>query len=213
MIKIANTTHHASDTNAEGHYIPKSYRFERDLDNDTQSSRFDSLQFSEQSNTHFVHHDIKELLTTTKGQKLFAEMLTIFFSEQKPRLEILDGYSRGHNHTILTGRRRLENEKSDYRVTHNWGGYISNYITGYVLGKPVTIGTRQADDDEATVLENIVKINRANDIDTLNFELGFDTSRYGRAFEFTIVKATRIKSYRLTRKKCLLSVHPALTSE
>lgn len=183
MIKIADTTHYASDTNSEGHYIPKSYRFERDLDNDTQSSRFDSLQFGEQANTHFVHHDIKELLTTATGRKLFSEMLNIFFNEQKARLEILDGYSKGHNHTILTGRRRLESEKADYRVTHNWGGYISNYITGYVLSNPVTIGTRQADDDETTVLENIVKINRANDIDTLNFELGFDTSRYGRAFE------------------------------
>lgn len=183
MIKIVDTTHYASDTNSEGTYIPKSYRFERDLDNDTQTSRFDSLRFGEQANTHFVHHDIKGLLTTPTGRKLFAEMLTIFFSEQKPRLEILDGYSKGHNHTILTGRRRLENEKADYRVTHNWGGYISNYITGYVLSNPVTIGTRQAEDDETVVLENIVKINRANDIDTLNFELGFDTSRYGRAFE------------------------------
>lgn len=145
--------------------------------------RVDSLQFNDDANTHFVYHDMHDLLTTTRGHKALSDMLALFLSSQKERLAILDGYSKGKNFTILNGRKRLEKEKSDYRVTHNWGGYIADYTTGYVLTNPVTIGTRLPHDDETKSLADIVEINRINDADTLNFELGYDTARYGRALE------------------------------
>ena len=180
---MADTTHYASDKNHEGEYIPKSYQFERDMDVPEHAARYDSLQFGDQANEHFVYHDMNELLNTENGQKTLANMINLFFNEQKERLDILDGYSKGRNYTILNGRRRLEKEKSDYRVTHNWGGYISNYITGYLMSKPITIGTRQTDDDEELSLKEINAINLDNNVDSLNFELGFDCSRFGRAFE------------------------------
>lgn len=183
MIKIADTTHYASDKNTEGQYIPKSYQFERDMDREPTQGRMDSLQFDEDANIHFVYSNMKDLLTTTRGQKALADMLQMFFESQKDRLSILDGYSKGKNFTILNGRKRLEKLKSDYRVAHNWGGYIADYTTGYVMTNPVTIGTRQTDDDESESLKDIIEINRLNDADTLNFELAFDTSRFGRAFE------------------------------
>ena len=145
--------------------------------------RSDSLQFSDNANTHFVYHDMNELVDTEAGKKVLAKMISTFNSEQKHRLEILDGYSKGINHTIFNGRKRLEKEKADHRVSHNWGGYISNYITGYLMSKPITIGTKTVDDNEDEVLEPIFEVNDSNDIDSLNFELGFDASRYGRAFE------------------------------
>src|SRR5699024_5048045 len=89
----------------------------------------------------------------------------------------------GANHTIFNGRKRLEKEKADHRVSHNWGGYISNYITGYLMSKPITIGTKTVDDNEDEELEPIFEVNDSNDIDSLNTELEFDTSRDGRAFE------------------------------
>lgn len=153
------------------------------MDYSNPERRVDSLQFDEEANTHFVYKNMNDLLNTEQGKKALTDMLSVFFNAQKIRLDILDGYSKGHNYTILSGRRRLEQEKSDYRVTHNWGGYISNYITGYLISKPITIGTRQADDDETKSLATIHEINLDNDIDTLNFELGFDASRFGRAFE------------------------------
>lgn len=167
----------------EGQYIPVSQRFERDMDFIDTEKRSDSLQFSENANTHFVYHDMNELVDTEVGKKVLAKMISTFNSEQKHRLEILDGYSRGVNHTIFNGRKRFEKEKADHRVSHNWGGYISNYITGYLMSKPVTIGTKAVDDNEDEVLAPILEVNDSNDIDSLNFELGFDTSRYGRAFE------------------------------
>ena len=167
----------------EGQYIPVSQRFERDMDFIDTEKRSDSLQFSDNANTHFVYHDMNELVDTEVGKKVLAKMISTFNSEQKHRLEILDGYSKGINHTIFNGRKRLEKEKADHRVSHNWGGYISNYITGYLMSKPITIGTKAVDDDEDEVLAPIFEVNDSNDIDSLNFELGFDTSRYGRAFE------------------------------
>ena len=167
----------------EGQYIPVSQRFERDMDFIDTEKRSDSLQFSDNANTHFVYHDMNELVDTEAGKKVLSKMISTFNSEQKHRLEILDGYSKGINHTIFNGRKRLEKEKADHRVSHNWGGYISNYITGYLMSKPITIGTKAVDDNEDEVLEPIFGVNDSNDIDSLNFELGFDASRYGRAFE------------------------------
>lgn len=167
----------------EGEYIPKSYQFERDMDYDNPAQRVDGLQFDDEANEHFVYHDMNDLLTTESGKKTLAEMINTFINKQKERLGVLDGYSKGKNYTILHGRRRLEQEKADYRISHNWGGYISDYITAYLLSKPITIGTRQPDDDEAESLKVVSEVNLANDIDTLNFELGYDASRFGRAFE------------------------------
>ena len=155
----------------------KSHEFQYGVDD----RRIDSLQFSEQSNTHFVYHDMNELVDSRRD--LLKEMVTRFFDEQKPRLEILDSYSKGQNYTILSGRRRIEDNKSDYRVTHNWGGYISSYITGYLMSVPITIGTKEPNDDEVVVLAVLNEVNDCNDIDALNFELGYDASRFGRAFE------------------------------
>ena len=180
---MTDTTHHADDLNTEGKYIPKAYQFERDMDSGNSDKRVDSLQFDEEANTHFIYHDMNELIDTEDGKAVLIQMIQTFMSSQRERLAILDGYSKGKNHTILAGRRRLEQEKSDYRVTHNWGGYISNYITGYLMSLPITVGTKAPDDDEETLLAPINHIHDHNDIDSLNFELGFDASRYGRAFE------------------------------
>lgn len=174
---------YTDDVREEGQYVEKSYQFERDMDIEEHDKRFDTLRFGEESNTHFAYHDMEHLLTTDDGKETLINMLKTFFDAQKERLSILDGYSKGENYTILEGRRRLEQNKSDYRISHNWGGYISNYITGYLMSEPITIGTSQPDDDESETLKTIKEINTDNDINTLDFDLGFDASRYGRAFE------------------------------
>ena len=76
----------------EGQYIPVSQRFERDMDFIDTEKRSDSLQFSDNANTHFVYHDMNELVDTEEGKKVLAKMISTFNSEQKHRLEILDGY-------------------------------------------------------------------------------------------------------------------------
>ena len=153
------------------------------MDFETKDDRFDTLVFQEDANDHFVARSMKELLEE-KDRKTLSIMLERFFVSQKERLEVLDDYSRGNNTSILTGRRRMEREKADYRIHHNIGGYISNIITGFTFGNPVTITyDGGSDDGETNDLEDIRLIAEYNDLATLDHELGFDASRYGRAFE------------------------------
>ena len=169
---MTDTTHYASDTNGEGVYIPKSYQFERDMDTTSGISRHDYIEFQDESNTHFLADDVDDLVNTAEGQSVLKDMLQTFFSSQKERIDILDDYSKGNNANIKKGQRRVDGNKADYRIQHNYGGYISSFVTGYLLGKPITI--------EADALSDI---HENNDIDALNYDLGYDASRFGRAFE------------------------------
>ena len=130
------TTHYASNTNKEGEYIPKSYRFERDMDTSNLKKRYDFLQFDDEANEHIVYQDIQELID--KPSEL-AKLVNYFVTHQKERLEILEDYSRGENYTILHGRKRLEEDKADYRIRHDLAGKASRFFTGYSVGKPITI--------------------------------------------------------------------------
>ena len=97
--------------------------FEHGLDIET-GSRNDSLRFDSISNEPFRYSSSEELLNTPKGKKAFREMLSTFFEYQKQRLRILNSYAKGNNYSILSGKRRLDKEKADYRVRQRWGGYI-----------------------------------------------------------------------------------------
>lgn len=168
----------------EGEYVPKSYQFERDMDNDSTDDRYDTLHFPDGSNDHYVYESSQALEENLID---VAEMIRDFFSVQKERLDILNGYSKGQNHTILQGRRRIGEDKADYRISHNWGGYISNFTTGFISSIPIDVAL---DDSEASetelALQNeaLNEIGEYNDINNLNQELIFDTSRYGRSFEY-----------------------------
>lgn len=109
-------------------------------------------------------------------------MIQTFFDSQKKRLKVLASYAKGDNYSILSGHRRLDNEKADYRVRHKWGGYISGFATSYVIGNPVTIGILEG--ANADQLKTIEEIEWQNDINALNADLAFDASVYGRAFEY-----------------------------
>lgn len=154
--------------------------FEHGIDTPN-TARRDNLIFDSRANEHFVYDNIDDLLTTEKGRKTLRDFISVFFDYQKPRIEVLDSYSKGDNYTIISGHRRIEEEKADYRIRHNLGGYISDFVTSYVISQPVTVGSL-TDKDKA--LDEVAKIEWGNDITTLNYELGYDASRYGRAFEY-----------------------------
>lgn len=166
---------------SEAEYIPKSYQFERDMDsNENSRERVDSIEFGKDSNDHFVHDDMVELIETVEGNELLSKMLDVFFNSQKVRLDILDDYSKGNNTTILSGTRRLDKNKSDKRIRHPYGGYISGFVAGFIAGNPITVSSNLKQSDD---LEDLAETHTTNDIDTLNYDLVFDAGRYGRAFE------------------------------
>lgn len=175
---MTETTHYASDTNQEGIYIPKAHQFERDMDVDSLSKREDLLQFDKEANEHYVLRDLDELLDESKQFKLLVETIQHFKEVQVDRLQILEDYSNGENWTILHGRKRLEEEKADYRIRHDFAGKASRFFTGYAVGKPITITSDENDD-----LKLVTDFNNYNDIESLDRELVYDVSRFGRAFE------------------------------
>jgi len=161
--------------------VDKVNEFEHGIDTATKT-RSDSLRFDSLSNEQFRHVSSDELLTTEKGKKAFRDMIEAFFDLQRKRLQVLASYAQGDNYSILSGSRRLDKEKADYRVRHKWGGDISSFATSYVIGNPVTIGILEGANKEQ--LKTIEEIEWQNDINALNSDLAFDASVYGRAFEY-----------------------------
>ena len=161
-------------------YVPVSERFERDMDMEPGSQRRDNITFDEDSNVHFVYEDMNALISTGIGLDTLANMLRTFYGAQRERLDVLEDYSKGENTAISNGKRRIEENKADKRIRHAFGGYISGFITGFIAGKPVTVGSMIKDSDD---LEDLEQTHTVNEIDTLNYDLMYDASRYGRAFE------------------------------
>lgn len=95
-----------------------------------------------------------------------------------PRLETLEDYYLNRNTDILVGKRRLDDEKSDHRIVHNFAKYVSRFIVGYLTGNPITILHK----DENTN-DKIVELNDLNDADAVNSDLALNLSIYGRAYE------------------------------
>ena len=151
--------------------------FERDKDGD-KVGRYDTVEFPKNSNSEFIYSSMEHLMDNLED---LQRMVETFVREQKFRLEVLEDYSKGNNWGIRQGQRRIEKNKSDYRIRNNYGGYITNFVTGYLLGKPLTIN--YDGEKDLTADKEIQAINDNNDLDSLNYELAYDASRYGRAFE------------------------------
>ncbi|MFA9493556.1 phage portal protein [Streptococcus sp. E17BB] len=161
--------------------ILKVNEFERGIDTVVRT-RNDNVIFADLANEPFRYSSSNDLLETDKGRKALRDMLSVFFDYQRPRLQVLASYARGANHNILSGQRRLDKEKADYRVRHKWGGYISSFVTNYIIGRPVSVGMIEQGDQKQ--LSAISDIEWQNDINALNADLAFDASVYGRAFEY-----------------------------
>lgn len=192
----------------EGKYIPKSKQFERALDEDalvtTTHGRIKNIQFGDQSNIDFYATSADEVLKGSGDREpLLPEFLRIFFGEQVSRMDILYGYGEGKNYTVLNDIRRAQSssEKSDKRVAHNWGGYISEFATSFMLSKPVTVLYRTDDREVEASAETkmIQEVNRANQADRTNYDLGLDASIVGRGMEILHYSKDGDPQYRFTR--------------
>lgn len=128
--------------------------------------------------------DINNLVApdgTVKGDRVM-KFIYHHFNYQRPRLQMLDAYYRGFNKHILDpNNRRAEKGKADYRATHSFAKYIADFQTSYSAGNPIAIRVGDNDDDR----QPLDDINKANDVDSENYELFLDISRFGRAYELT----------------------------
>lgn len=108
-----------------------------------------------------------------------AKIIDDFLRVQVPRLRVLDSYASGRNFAISNRPGRRDSKKSDRRVKHDYGGFIATFQTGYLFGIPVKVALPNDDGGQGIINE----INGINDTDELNADLGFDCSRFGRAYE------------------------------
>lgn len=135
----------------------------------------DSIVFTRDQREDYTYSSADDLLSNTNDLK---EIIEHFLSVQVPRLQVLESYDTGENAGIVTRINRKDKNRADYRARHNFGGYISQFQNGYMFGVPVKV--EHDDDDIKEVIDSIAYI---NDIDSLNIELGYDCSRFGRAYE------------------------------
>ncbi|WP_077621554.1 phage portal protein [Sediminibacillus massiliensis] len=135
-------------------------------------------RFDSEANKVYTYSDVETLINELKD---LADMVDHHQTKQVPRLSELDDYYLGNNKTILEGQRRKEEHMADHRATHNYARYISQFVVGYLTGKPIAV----AHTDEKAQ-ETIDAIKKTNDIDAINSEIELDCSVYGRAYEMVL---------------------------
>ena len=148
--------------------------FELGIDNLTQR-RGSGSSFSREANAWYNYESAEALLANIPD---LEAMIEDFLSVQVPRLSVLASYASGYNPGIEGRPGRTEPNKADHRAKHDYAGFISLFNTGYLFGVPVKVSA--ATDPEQ---EEINAFNEINHIDELNSDLGYDCSRFGRAFE------------------------------
>lgn len=145
--------------------------------------------FSEEARKDYQVEDINILIDDLS---LLSDLIVHFMETQYPRLRVLKSYQEGKNYGIMTRKERRNKNKSDYRIHHNFGGYISDFYSGYETGTPVkvehnTTATQSIKEKDSAnndpVKEAIDQINELNNANMHNTAMAKDSSIYGRAFE------------------------------
>ncbi len=76
--------------------------------------------------------------------------------------------------------------RPNYTINVNLAKYITDVATGYVFGKPITYSTEN--EQTAKALKIIDFINKNNNIDEIDFNIGGDMSTYGVGYQLILVK-------------------------
>lgn len=133
--------------------------------------------FPVESNIHYRYSSSKDLLDDPNA---LISMIRHHRLNQVPRLSVLDDYYKARNTGIMSGARRKDDDKADYRAAHNFAKLFSQFDVGYLTGNPLKIEVGE----EAKVEKEIIDtFNSENDIDALNSEIALDVSKYGRGYE------------------------------
>lgn len=156
--------------------MDKVNEFEHDESFNSESKR-GPFPFPVASNIHYRYSSADDLLEHPKD---LADMVRHHRANQVPRLSVLDDYYKARNTGIMTGRRRKDEDKADYRAAHNFAKLFSQFDTGYLTGNPLKIEVGEEAKNEKSLIDDF---NRNNDIDALNSEIALDISKYGRAYE------------------------------
>lgn len=150
--------------------------FEHGIDGPYHSHRSFQQLYGPETNYSYRADSAEEILEDT--DKLQA-MISDHYTVQCPRLAALDDYMKARNDGIYDDdSRRIEKERADHRVAHNFAKVINVFDVGYNTGTPIK---KVSDIDR--VNEIIKEYDDVNDIEALDSELWRDMKKYGRAYE------------------------------
>ena len=131
--------------------------------------------FTKNQREPFRYSSAEDLLENLGDLK---RILSDFLENHVPRLEILESYDDGSNFGITQSVRRKFKDRPDNRARHNFGGYIATMQNAYLFGIPVRV-----EHDNSEISKYLVEYDEINDTESLNSALGYDCSRFGRAYE------------------------------
>lgn len=154
------------------------YHQERFIDTNGKE-KFLQLRFNRESRLVYRAPSLEDLVA--EEFKMLIEFIDHHRNVQAPRIRELYDYAEGNNHDVLEGaRRRMEEDASDARAVHNFGGMVATFKQGYIAGNPIQINyTEQAVHD---MLQEVIKDNDTYELDRTLIK---DLSSVGRAYDIT----------------------------
>lgn len=130
-------------------------------------------------------------------EQLITKMINYHRGTVVPRLQKLDRYYLGDNDINM--RQMQDPTKPNNKLANPFGSYITDTLTGYFIGEPVTYNSL----DEAA-LQTLTMIYEYNDEQDENMELAKSCSIYGVAFELLYVDNDGIVRFKqLDTKECI----------
>lgn len=125
----------------------------------------------------------------TNKDFLTAEEIKEYIEDYKlnevPRLKMLEDYYIG-KHAII--KREKGDKLVNNKLVNPYAKYITDMLTGYFIGQPVTYtAVNNESDQDDLLLENLVEIFKANDEQEKNLERGKICSKQGRAYELIYI--------------------------
>ena len=110
--------------------------------------------------------------------EIVRELIVKFRGEELPRLQKLKDYYM--NKTAILRRPCKDPSKPNNKVVHPYAQYITDTLTGYFVGEPITYSSNED-------IDNLKMIYEYNDEQDENMSLAKDCSIYGKAFEYVYI--------------------------
>lgn len=95
-----------------------------------------------------------------------------------PMREKLGNYYDGKNEII---KQNAVEGRPNYSINVNMAKYIADVATGYTFGKPVSYSISK--EELKNIFNNILKVNKFNYSEEIDYQLGGDMSTYGIAYQ------------------------------
>ncbi len=141
---------------------------------------------------------------TEVNEKIISTLIT---QHSTGRFTKLDKYYKGE-HDILN-REFADSSKPNNKIVANFAQYISDIITGYFIGQPITLNSKNK-----KLLTIMKDISSYNDQDSVNSDLALITSIKSKAYELLYLdQEQNIRSAPLNPENVIYVYNTSLVSE